>query len=197
MSVRGRIKDSWRERRLFEQRTIVVVILIGLLSSLLLGRLLWLQVLRYDHYTQLSQGNRVRVEPLPAARGIIYDRRGEVLADNQPTYQLELIPEEVPDVETTLAGLVRIGLIEATAIEDLKKLIRSRRSFESIPVRLRLDDQEIALFAVNRFRFPNAPRPKLSAWGDWGPCARLCRSDFRSRSQKYRSRGLCRNQHHR
>jgi penicillin-binding protein 2 len=154
MSVRGLIKDSWRERRLFEQRTIVVVILIGLLSSLLLGRLLWLQVLRYDHYTQLSQGNRVRVEPLPAARGIIYDRRGEVLADNQPTYQLELIPEEVPDVETTLAGLVRIGLIEAAAIEDLKKLIRSRRSFESIPVRLRLDDQEIARFAVNRFRFP-------------------------------------------
>jgi penicillin-binding protein 2 len=154
MSVRGRIKDSWRERRLFEQRSIVVVVLIALLSSVLLGRLLWLQVVRYEHYSQLSQGNRVRVEPLPAARGIIYDRHGQVLADNQPTYQLELIPEEVPDLDAALAGLARIALIDSERIDELKKLVRSRRPFESIPIRLRLDDQEIARFAVNRFRFP-------------------------------------------
>lgn len=154
MSVRGRIKDSWRERRLFEQRSIVVVVLITLLSSVLLGRLLWLQVVRYQHYSQLSQGNRVRVEPLPAARGIIYDRHGQVLADNQPTYQLELIPEEVPDLDAALAGLARIGLIDSERMDELKKLVRSRRPFESIPIRLRLDDQEIARFAVNRFRFP-------------------------------------------
>jgi penicillin-binding protein 2 len=154
MSVRGRIKDSWRERRLFEQRSIVVVVLIALLSSVLLGRLLWLQVVRYEHYSQLSQGNRVRVEPLPAARGIIYDRHGQVLADNQPTYQLELIPEEVPDLDAALAGLARIGLIDSERIDELKKLVRSRRPFESIPIRLRLDDQQIARFAVNRFRFP-------------------------------------------
>ena len=154
MSVRGRIKDSWRERRLFEQRILVVVVLIGLLTSVLLGRLLWLQLVRYDYYSELSQDNRVRVEPLPAARGVIYDRKGQVLADNQPTYQLELVPEEVRDLETTLQGLARIGLIEASAIKDLQKLIRSRRSFESVPVRLRLNDEEIAKFAVNRFRFP-------------------------------------------
>ena len=154
MSVRGRIKDSWRERRLFEQRSIVVVVLITLLSSVLLGRLLWLQVVRYQHYSQLSQGNRVRVEPLPAARGIIYDRHGQVLADNQPTYQLELIPEEVPDLDAALAGLARIGLIDSERMDELKQLVRSRRPFESIPIRLRLDDQEIARFAVNRFRFP-------------------------------------------
>jgi penicillin-binding protein 2 len=154
MTVRGRIKDSWRERRLFEQRTIVIVVLMGILSALLLGRLIWLQVVRYDHYTQLSQGNRVRVEPLPAARGVIYDRHGRVLADNQPTYQLELVPEEVRDLNATLTGLARIGLIQVGQIEDLTKQIRSRRSFESVPVRLRLSDEEIARFAVNRFRFP-------------------------------------------
>lgn len=154
MSVRGRIKDSWRERRLFEQRSIVIVVLVALLTSLLLGRLLWLQIVRHEHYSNLSQGNRVRVEPLPAARGVIYDRYGEVLADNQPTYQLELVPEEVRNLEATLQGLSRIGLIQADAIKDLEKLVRSRRSFESVPIRLRLSDEEIAKFAVNRFRFP-------------------------------------------
>lgn len=163
MSVRGRIKDSWRERRLFEQRSIVIVVLMGILSALLLGRLIWLQVVRYEHYTQLSQGNRVRVEPLPAARGVIYDRSGQVLADNQPTYQLELVPEEVRDLGVTLEGLARIGLIEFANINDLKKQIRSRRSFESVPVRLRLNDEEIAKFAVNRFRFPGVDiQPRLA-----------------------------------
>ena len=107
MAAPGRIKDLWREQRLFEQRAIAAVVVVGLLAAALVARLVWLQVTRYEHFTDLAQGNRVRTEPLPAPRGMIYDRAGVVLAENLPAYQLELVREQVPDLEGTLAGLVR------------------------------------------------------------------------------------------
>ena len=76
-----------------------------------IGRLVLLQIVRYDYYLDLSQGNRARLEPIPANRGLILDRNGDVLAENQPSYQLELVREQVPDLEQTLNALVSIGLI--------------------------------------------------------------------------------------
>jgi len=154
MSLRGIIKDFWREQRLFEQRAIAAVVIIATLSLLLVGRLVWLQVVRYDYYTDLSQGNRVRIEPLPAPRGIIYDRQGLILAENQPAYQLELVPEQVPDLDATLQGLVRIGLLNADDVDDAKRTVRSRRPFDSVPIRLHLSESDMAAFGVNRFEFP-------------------------------------------
>jgi penicillin-binding protein 2 len=154
MSLRGIIKDFWREQRLFEQRAIAAVVIIATLSLLLVGRLVWLQVVRYDYFTDLSQGNRVRIEPLPAPRGIIYDRQGLILAENQPAYQLELVPEQVPDLEATLQGLVRIGLLDADDVDDAKRTVRSRRPFDSVPIRLHLSESDMAAFGVNRFEFP-------------------------------------------
>ena len=154
MSLRGIIKDFWREQRLFEQRAIAAVVIIATLSLLLVGRLVWLQVVRYDYYTDLSQGNRVRIEPLPAPRGIIYDRQGLILAENQPAYQLELVPEQVPDLDATLQGLVRIGLLDADDVDDVKRTVRSRRPFDSVPIRLHLSESDMAAFGVNRFEFP-------------------------------------------
>ena len=154
MSLRGIIKDFWREQRLFEQRAIAAVVIIATLSLLLVGRLVWLQVIRYDYYTDLSQGNRVRIEPLPAPRGIIYDRQGLILAENQPAYQLELVPEQVPDLDATLQGLVRIGLLNADDVDDAKRTVRSRRPFDSVPIRLHLSESDMAAFGVNRFEFP-------------------------------------------
>jgi penicillin-binding protein 2 len=120
----------------------------------LIGRLIVLQVSRYDYYAELSQGNRVRVEPLPAQRGLILDRNLQVLAENRPAFQLELVRERVPDVDATLARLVEIEVLPADDLDDTRKLVRSRRSFESVPIRLRLTDEEIARFAVHRFEFP-------------------------------------------
>lgn len=154
MSLRGIIKDFWREQRLFEQRAIAAVVIIATLSLLLVGRLVWLQIVRYDYYTDLSQGNRVRIEPLPAPRGIIYDRQGLILAENQPAYQLELVPEQVPDLDATLQGLVRIGLLNADDVDDAKRTVRSRRPFDSVPIRLHLSESDMAAFGVNRFEFP-------------------------------------------
>ena len=149
-----RIKDHWGEQRLFERRAMAAVVIIISLTLLLIGRLVMLQVVRYDYYAELSQGNRVRVEPLPAQRGLILDRNGAVLAENRPAFQLELVRERVPDVDATLKRLIEIGVLPADDLEETRKLVKSRRGFESTPIRLRLTEEEIARFAVHRFEFP-------------------------------------------
>lgn len=107
-----RIKDHWGEQRLFIGRVIfALVALVGLLG-LVGARLFWLQVVRHSYYAELSQGNRVRTDPLPPDRGVIYDRQGVVIAENRPAYQLELTPEQVGNVSDTLGRLANIGLLE-------------------------------------------------------------------------------------
>src|SRR5579863_3076714 len=149
-----RIKDHWSEQRLFDQRALLAGACIALLTIGLLTRLFLLQVLRHDYYTQLSQGNRVRTEPIPAARGLILDRNGELIAGNQPAYQLEMVPEEVPNLDSELKGLVMLDLVRPEDVDELKRTIRSRRVFDSVPVRLRMSDEDVARFAVRRFEFP-------------------------------------------
>lgn len=153
--VRGvTIKDHWSEQRIFDQRSLVAGVVIITLTFVLIARLVLLQVIRHDYYMDLSQGNRVRIEPVPAARGLILDRNGEVIASNQPAYQLELIPEQVPDLTKTLDGLVALGLLDPDDLNDVRRTIRSRRAFDSVPIRLRMTDEDVARFAVRRFEFP-------------------------------------------
>lgn len=154
MGTRGRIKDLWREQRLFEQRSIAAAVVVLMLAAVLVARLGWLQVKKHDEYTALAQGNRVRTEPLPAARGTIYDRAGVILAENRPAFQLELVREQVPDLEATLRGLVRIGLLQEDDLDAARRTVRSRRAFDGVPVRLRLDEEDMARFALHRFDFP-------------------------------------------
>jgi penicillin-binding protein 2 len=149
-----RIKDHWREQRLFDRRALVSALIIGLATLGLIGRLYLLQVVRHDYYSELSQGNRVRNEPIPAARGLILDRNGEVIASSQPTYQLELVPEEVPHIEETLARLVQLNLLRAEDVGEIVRTIESSRTFDSVPIRLRMSDEDVARFAVRRFEFP-------------------------------------------
>ena len=156
MVQRVTIKDHWSEQRLFEQRVYVAAAMVALLTLVLIGRLAYLQIVRYGYYTELSQGNHVRIEPLPAARGVIYDRNGLVLAENRPAYQLELIREQVGNeraLRATLTRLRALGLLASEDIPDLLRTIRSRREFDTVPLRLRLSDEEIARFAVHRFEF--------------------------------------------
>jgi len=154
VAPRVRIKDHWNEQRIFSQRTLGAALLISVCMLTLIGRLVYLQVFRHDYYVELSQGNRVRLDPIPASRGLILDRNGIVMADNEPAYQLELIREQVPDLNDTLKRLSRLGLIDADDLEDTRRTIFSRRSFDTVPVRLRLTDEEIGRFAVHRYEFP-------------------------------------------
>jgi penicillin-binding protein 2 len=148
-----RIKDHWREQRLFDQRALVCAAFIGVATLALIARLFLLQVTRHDYYADLSQGNRVRTEPIPAARGLILDRHGELIAGSQPTYQLELVPEEVPDIDATLEGLAQLHLIRAEDVDEIGRTIDSSRTFDSVPIRLRMSDEDVARFAVHRFEF--------------------------------------------
>jgi penicillin-binding protein 2 len=153
--MRGvRIKDHWKEQRLFDQRALVASAIGAILLLILAGRLVLLQVLRYDYYSQQSQYNRVRTEPIPAARGLLLDRNGATLAGGQPGYQLELVREEVPDLNATLKNLVGIGLLTSEELPDIRRTILSRRSFDSVPIRLRMTDEDVGRFAVHRFDFP-------------------------------------------
>ena len=160
-----RIKDHWREQRLFDRRALAGAALMGLATLGLIARLFLLQVTQHDYYAGLSQGNRVRTEPIPAARGLILDRHGAVIAGNQPAYQLELVPEEVPDVDRTLAGLVQLDLIRAEDVTEIERTIDSSRTFDSVPIRLRMSDEDVARFAVHRFEFPGLDiRTRQTRW---------------------------------
>ena len=148
-----RIKDQWNEQRIYSSRTFAALLIIGLLSLSLLAKLAYLQIIRHDYYLELSQGNRVRQDPIPASRGLILDRHGRVLVDNEPAFQLELIPEQTPDLPDTLRRLAELKLLDADDIAPLRRIIRSRRAFDSVPIKLRLTDEEIGRFAVHRYQF--------------------------------------------
>jgi penicillin-binding protein 2 len=153
--VRGvRIKDLFREQRIFEIRSLVAAVIVLVLLLVVGGRLFWLQVVQHGYYAELSQGNRVRIEPLPPDRGLMLDREGRVLAENTPAYQITLTREQVPSVPLALARLAELELIEADEIDRIARLMRTRPAFEAVPIRLRLSDEEVARFAVHRHELP-------------------------------------------
>ena len=148
------IKDNARESSLFRSRVIIGCTLVGLLSLVLLVRLAKLQIVDHEHFKTLSHENRVRIVPIPPTRGLIFDRNGIVLAENTPTYSLEIIPESVEDMDATLLQLRGIVDLQEDDIAGFHRLMKRRRHFQSIPIRIRLSDEEVARFAVNRHRFP-------------------------------------------
>ena len=148
-----RIKDQWNEQRIFSSRNFAALVVMALLSGALIAKLVYLQIVRHGYYVELSQGNRVRQDPIPASRGLILDRRGKVLVDNEPAFQLELIREQTPDLAGTLQRLANIGLIDKDDIATMRRMILSRRIFDSVPLRLRLTEEEIGRFAVHRHEF--------------------------------------------
>ncbi|HEY6645194.1 penicillin-binding protein 2 [Povalibacter sp.] len=163
MSRPVRIKDHHAEQRLFVQRAIAAAILIALAICAVIARLVWLQVVKYDYFVNLSQGNRIKIEPIPPNRGLILDRNGVPLATNAPSYQLELRREQVPDLDVTLQGLAGIGLIDADDIPALKKDIRGRRIFDAVPIKLQMNDEELARFAARRYDYPGVDiTPRLT-----------------------------------
>jgi penicillin-binding protein 2 len=152
----SRIKNIWAEKQLFVVRGIVAAVVAGVLLLAVAGRLFYLQVLRHEYYATLSQGNRIRTEPIPPSRGLILDRNGVVLADNLPAFQIELVREQVGDnqaLDSALAQLGTIGLLRTEEIPNIKRTILLHKAYESVPIKLQLNDEEMALFAVHRYQF--------------------------------------------
>ena len=138
------IKDHHSERRLFISRVILASVVSVLLIAIVVARLVQLQIVDHALFAEKSQGNRVRIEPVPPIRGLIFDRKGRVIAENLPAYQLELIPEQVDDLDDTLTQLAALGLIAAEDIPKFKELSRSGPRFKPVTLKVRLTDEEIA-----------------------------------------------------
>jgi penicillin-binding protein 2 len=148
------LKDHLHESRLVMQRAILLLVFGGLLCLTLFGRLFYLQVIEHDHYTTLSEDNRVKLQPIPPNRGLIYDRNGIVLAENLPSYRLEITPEQIDDMDATLDALADIIEIRPTDRTRFEQLLKRKPRFEAIPLLFHLSDEEVARFSVNRHRFP-------------------------------------------
>ena len=150
-----RIKDHLNEAGIVQRRIILAVLFILLLSGGLLARMFWLQVVQYEHHSTLSENNRVHVQPIPPSRGRIYDRNGVVLAENRPSFSLNITRERVPDLDATVALVKELLELGDEDIEQLKRrLDQRRRPFEAVPVMFNLTEDQIARIAVNQFRLP-------------------------------------------
>jgi penicillin-binding protein 2 len=155
-SRQSRIKNYFAENRLFTIRSIVAGVFAAVLLLAVAGRLFYLQVVKYDYYHGLSQGNSIRTEPIPPSRGLILDRHGVVLADNMPAFNIELVREQVGDnkaLDATLAQLVSIGLLRSEEVGNIRRTVLLHKVYESVPVKLLLNEEEMARFAVHRYQF--------------------------------------------
>jgi len=152
--MRLTIKDHLRESRLFNERTVVAVVFIILLIGIIIGRLVYLQIISHEHFATLAHDNRITIRAVPPTRGLIYDRNGVLLAQNLPSFSLEFTPERISDIDGTIMALSDIISISAEDISRFKKQLQQQRSFMSIPLRYQLNEQEVARFATNRHNFP-------------------------------------------
>ena len=148
------LKDHFLEYHLFSSRAIILLVLCGLLLLALLSWLLYLQVIAHEHFTTLSEDNRVKLQPIAPNRGLIYDRNGILLADNLPSYRLEITAEQIDDMSSTLAALEEIIHIRDIDRTRFEKLLRRKPRFQAVPLRFHLSDEEVARFSVSRHRFP-------------------------------------------
>ena len=149
------LKDHTGESRIFFDRVTLGFGFLILLTLFLVARMFYLQILQHDLFVTLSDQNRIQVQSLPPIRGLIYDRNGELIADNIPSYRLTLTKERVENLDDTLAQLDElIGLSYEEITSFKKRLSRRQRPFEAVPVLYRLTPEEIARVSVNSYALP-------------------------------------------
>lgn len=154
MASKFTLKDHFRESRLVNGRLLFSGLLSVIIFGIVIFRLVYLQVFEYEHFDSLSNRNRVDIEPLPPQRGLIYDRNGVLLAENIPTFSLEMVPEKVPDIDQTLKELSQLLALSDEDIDAFKDRMKRQRRFHHVVIRQRLTEEEVARFSANRYRFP-------------------------------------------
>ncbi len=173
MLRRPALKDPRREHASFRARAWIGYAFILLALAGLLARFVWLQVVQHQEFVTRANANRIRLVYLPPPRGQIYDRNGVLLADNIPAYRLEVVPERVPHLQAMLQQLAQVVPLSAEDLRRFHDELAQHRPFQSVPLRLKLSEDEIARFAINQWRFPgvavvpylmrNYPQGKLFA----------------------------------
>lgn len=150
------VKQHWREVRLFQNRCIVLSIIILIMALAVIARLIYLQIFSHQFYTTLSQQNIVEVLPLPPKRGLIFDRNGILLAKNIPSYTLEITPEKTQHLNATIARINKIIPITSDDIKHFKLALNHHHRFDPTPLKFHLSESQVDTFYVNHFQFPSA-----------------------------------------
>jgi penicillin-binding protein 2 len=148
------LRDQFIERRIVLGRAVAATVIVLATLAGLSARLLYLQVTSHDHYQTLSEENRIKLLPIPPTRGMIYDRNGVVLAENVPTFSLDVIPERVDDLEATLDELGHLVALTPEELARFHALRKRKRRFERVTLKTHLTDEEIARVAVKRHLLP-------------------------------------------
>ena len=148
------ISDVSRHPVLGRSRLVVAGILIVTLTVVLIERLYFLQIVEHVRYRALSIENRFDLLPVPPVRGMIYDRYGEVLAENHAVYELEVVPEQVRDMASLMTWATQSLSLTERDRKKFDKRLHGRASFERILLKSGLSEEQAARFAVNQYRFP-------------------------------------------
>ena len=148
------LKDPERESLRFRRRLLIAGGLMITAFGGLFGRFFYLQVIQHGHYQTLAESNRVAIVPIAPNRGVITDRNGVVLAQSYSAYTLEIMPSRVTNLEATIDQLAKIVEVQPRDRKRFKRLLDESKRLESVPLRTRLTDEEVARFAVNQYRFP-------------------------------------------
>lgn len=151
---RATIKNNIRETHLFNRRVIVLVVIIVGACLGLIARLAFLQVVQHDVFMTLSNQNQLSLIPVEPSRGLIMDRNGVLLAENVPVYSLVVTPDNVPNLQQTIDQLSKIIDITPEDLKRFKKELRQHRPFQPVPLKLKLNDEEVARFYVNQYKYP-------------------------------------------
>ena len=150
------LKDRYRENTIFRQRLAWIASAIVVLSFLLVSRYFYLQIIRYRAFTSRAEANRVLTEPITPTRGLIVDRNGEILADNRPSFSLNIVKERTNNLNDTFEVLRQLVQISDEEIDKYRERLKQRdhKAFQSVPLRYRLTEEEMATIAVNEWRLP-------------------------------------------
>ncbi len=154
MNKHVELKDHQREIYYFRLRLAISIGFVLVLMAILLLRFFYLQVVRHDYYQTLAESNRISIVPIVPNRGMILDRNGVVLAHNYSGYTLEITPNKTPNLEATIAELSTLIEITSKDRKRFNKLLAERRNFETLMIRNKLTDEEVARFAAQQYRFP-------------------------------------------
>jgi penicillin-binding protein 2 len=148
-------KNTERELHLFRMRLLFVGAFVLICFGLLLSRFIWLQIIKHDVYALQADENRISIVPVVPNRGLIMDRNGVILARNFSAYTLEITPSKIDaDLDVVIDRLSALVDIQPKHRKRFRKLLEESKSFESLPIRTRLTDEEVARFTAQRFRFP-------------------------------------------
>lgn len=150
---RNAFRDYTAEQSLFVRRALVAFMGIMILSTILVVNLYHLQVLHFEDFSTRSNQNRIKLVPVAPSRGLIYDRNGLPLALNRTIYQLELVPQKVDNLQQKLQELRSVVDLTDEDIEAFDKERKRSRRFTSIALKTRLNELQVARFAVNQYRF--------------------------------------------